>query len=151
MAEFEITRETVIAADPATIRAHLLDFHRWQEWSPWEELDPGMRRTFSGPDSGVGATYAWDGNRKAGRGSMEITGVTDDTVDVRLIFEKPWRATNRVRFDLTPADGGTRVSWRMSGERNAVMSLLAKVIPMDSMIGRDFEKGLARLRTVAES
>ncbi|MGV9675405.1 SRPBCC family protein [Nocardia sp. NPDC003482] len=151
MAEFEITRETVIAADPATIRAQLLDFHRWQEWSPWEELDPGMRRTFSGPDSGVGATYAWDGNRKAGRGSMEITGVTDDTVDVRLIFEKPWRATNRVRFDLTPADGGTRVSWRMSGERNAVTSLLAKVIPMDSMIGRDFEKGLARLRTVAES
>ncbi len=151
MAEFEIVRETVIAADPARIRELIVDFREWKQWSPWEGLDPDLQRTYTGSETGVGAQYAWDGNRKAGRGSMEITGVTDAAIDIRLSFEKPWRATNRVTFRLTPADTGTAVSWRMVGERNAAMGLLAKVIPMDSMIGRDFEKGLERLRTLAES
>ncbi|MCM6774906.1 SRPBCC family protein [Nocardia sp. CDC159] len=151
MAEFEISRETVIAADAARVRDLIVDFREWKQWSPWEDLDPDLQRTYTGAESGVGAHYAWDGNRKAGRGSMEITGVTDDTVDIRLVFEKPWRATHRVTFTLVPADTGTTVTWRMVGERNAVTGLLAKVIPMDSMIGRDFDKGLERLRKVAEA
>ena len=73
---FEVTRSTSIAADPARVHALVNDFHEWQKWSPWEDVDPDLQRTYTGPDAGVGAHYAWSGNKKAGAGSMEITGST---------------------------------------------------------------------------
>src|SRR3712207_2605781 len=105
MAEFEVVRSTTIAAPRERIHALIDDFHRWPAWSPWEELDPDMQRRHSGAESGVGARYAWEGNRKAGKGNMEIVESTPEHVAVRLEFEKPWKATNRVVFELAPAGG----------------------------------------------
>lgn len=147
---FTITRNATIAADAATIHDLVDDFHEWAKWSPWEDLDPALERTYSGPDEGVGAHYAWRGNRKAGEGSMEITGLAPDAVDIELRFMKPWNATNQVRLALTPATTGTDVTWTMQGEHVGYMSLLSRVMPLDKMIGKDFEKGLARLKAVAE-
>ncbi|GAW51320.1 MULTISPECIES: SRPBCC family protein [unclassified Nocardioides] len=155
MSGFVVVRSTTVAADPARVHALVDDFHQWQAWSPWEGLDPDLRRTYSGPASGVGARYSWEGNRKAGAGSMEITGSTPGTVDIRLAFLKPFENTNRVTFTLTPTpvDGapGTTVEWRMSGERTGFWGLVGRVLPMDRLIGKDFEKGLARLKAAAEA
>ena len=74
MAEFTVVRETHIDADPARVHALIDDFHQWTQWSPWEGLDPAMEREYSGAERGVGAHYAWLGNRKAGQGSMQIVG-----------------------------------------------------------------------------
>ena len=63
-----------------------------------EDVDPALQRTYSGPDAGVGAHYAWSGNRRAGSGSMEITSSTPDEIDLRLSFLKPSKATNDVTF-----------------------------------------------------
>jgi hypothetical protein len=147
---FSISRQTSIRADPAVIHGLVDDFHEWSKWSPWEDLDPALERLYSGPGEGVGARYAWKGNRRAGEGSMEITGLAPDAVDIELRFVKPWNATNQVRLALTPTSTGTNVTWTMSGEHTGAMSWLSRVIPMDKMIGRDFEKGLARLKAVAE-
>lgn len=147
---FTITRTTSIAANPATIHGLVDDFHEWSKWSPWEDLDPAMQRSFSGPEKGVGAHYAWKGNRKAGEGSMEITGLAPDAVDIELRFLQPWNATNQVRLQLTPTASGTDVTWTMRGEHVGVMGLLSRVMPLDRMVGKDFEKGLARLKAVAE-
>jgi polyketide cyclase/dehydrase/lipid transport protein len=147
---FTITRNATIAADGATIHDLVDDFHEWAKWSPWEDLDPALERTFTGPDRGVGAHYAWRGNRKAGEGSMEITGLAPDAVDIELRFLKPWNATNEVRLALTPSTTGTDVTWTMQGEHVGYMSLLSRVMPLDKMVGKDFEKGLARLKAVAE-
>jgi hypothetical protein len=114
-------------------------------------MDPDMEREYSGPEAGVGAYYAWSGNRKAGRGSMEITSSNPEEIGLRLSFLKPWKATNQITFELTPAAGGTDVSWRMTGVQQGVAALFAKVVPMERLVGGDFEKGLARLKTVAES
>ncbi len=147
---FTITRRTSIAANPATIHALVDDFHEWPTWSPWEDLDPALERSYSGPDQGVGARYAWKGNRKAGEGSMEITGLAPDALDIELRFMKPWNATNQVRLGIAPTATGTDVTWTMRGEHVGLMGLLSRLMPMDKMVGKDFEKGLARLKAVAE-
>ena len=155
MSEFEIVRSASIAADPARVHALVNDFRGWAAWSPWEDLDPDLQRTYTGPETGVGAHYAWQGNRRAGAGSMEITGSAPETVDIRLVFLKPFAASNQVRFTFRPTlvDGkpGTDVEWRMRGEQKGIWGVIGKVFPMDRLVGKDFEKGLTRLKGVAES
>jgi hypothetical protein len=150
---YEVVRTVSIAAPPARVHALVDDFREWRAWSPWEDLDPQMQRTISGPDSGVGSRYAWKGNRKAGEGSMEITGSTPERVDIELAFLKPFKATNHVDLTFTPtADGsGTEVAWRMTGEPKGFAAFFMRFMNMDKLVGTDFEKGLARLKQVAES
>ncbi|WP_040783868.1 SRPBCC family protein [Nocardia pneumoniae] len=149
MAEFEVVRSAVITAEPARVHALINDFHEWVKWSPWEDLDPQLQRSYSGADSGVGARYAWSGNRKAGAGSMEIVSSTERQIGVRLEFLKPMKATNQVTFILDPVETGTEVTWRMTGQQTGLMGLIGKLIPMDKFVGRDFEKGLAGLQQAA--
>jgi hypothetical protein len=151
MSSYEVARSTTIGADPARVHALVNDFHEWQRWSPWEDLDPDLERSYTGPDSGLGAHYAWSGNRKAGAGSMEITGSAPDAIDVQLEFLKPFAAVNQVRFTMTPIAGGTDVEWRMTGEQKGLWGLVGRFLNMDKLVGKDFEKGLARLKTAAES
>ena len=149
MAGFSMSRATTVDAPPERIHPLLDDFREWQRWSPWEGLDPDLRRTFNGPRKGVGSHYAWAGNKKAGEGTMEITASTPTEVEVDLRFLKPFKAHNVTRFDLVPLGTGTRVTWTMTGERNPVMSLMGRLF-FDKAIGADFEKGLASLKAEAE-
>jgi hypothetical protein len=151
MAEFEVVRQAVITAEPSRVHELIDNFHEWTRWSPWEDIDPQLRRMYSGPDTGVGAQYAWEGNRKAGRGTMEITSSDERAIGVKVDFEKPFKATNQTTFELNPVDGGTEVVWRMIGKHAGLMGLMSKVIPMDKMIGKDFEKGLDQLKLAAET
>jgi len=149
---FEVTRSTTVAADPARVHGLIDDFHQWTAWSPWEDLDPNLSRTYTGPSSGVGAHYAWRGNRRAGEGSMEITSSSPERIDIELAFLKPMRNTQQVEFVLSPVSHGTDVTWRMSGRHEGVvMNLFSKVVSMDRLVGKDFEKGLARLKAAAEA
>ena len=152
MGDFEVVRTTTIAAERERVHGLIDDFHAWRRWSPWEDVDPDLEREYSGPESGPGARYAWEGNRKAGKGNMEIVSSSPERVDVRLTFEKPWKATNDVAFVLTPAgDQATEVTWRMTGTTTGFAALFSKVMSMDRLVGKDFEKGLARMKAAAES
>jgi hypothetical protein len=150
MPHFETSRETSIAAAPAVVHAALNDFHTWNTWSPWEELDPQLERTFSGAAAGVGSHYAWVGNKKVGEGSMEITGSTPERIDIDLEFLKPFKASNKTVFSLQPEGDGTRVVWAMSGERNLAFAVMGKLF-FDKAIAKDFDKGLAKLKASLES
>lgn len=149
MGTFSLTRTTTVAAEPQRIHALINDFREWIQWSPWEGLDPDLVRTYSGPETGVGAHYHWAGNKKAGEGSMEITGSSPQQVVVDLSFLKPFKAHNTVTFDLTPHGSGTDVAWTMTGHRGVVMQVLGKLF-FDKAIGGDFDKGLAQLKAAAE-
>lgn len=151
MAPFTITRSTRINAPAERIDGLINDFHHWQQWSPWEGLDANLKRTYTGPDAGVGTRYAWSGNKEAGEGSMEITRSTPEAVDVDLRFTKPWKAHNQVTLALTPAGDATDVTWTMHGENKGVAAVFAKLFNMDKMLGKDFDKGLAQLKTAAEA
>jgi hypothetical protein len=149
---FTVVRATTIEAPAERVRALVHDFRAWPQWSPWEDLDPNLRRTYSGPDTGVGAHYTWQGNRRAGKGSMTITGDSPEQVDVDLRFEKPFPAENHIELVLTPTKpDSTVVEWRMHGELGGVMRVFSLVRSMDAMVGPDFEKGLSSLKRVAEA
>jgi hypothetical protein len=150
MGGYSVERSITVNAPAHRVHGLVDDFHRWTLWSPWEDLDPELQRTYSGPDQGAGARYEWKGNRKAGQGNMRITGSTPEAIDITIDFLKPFKATNTTRFSLNPSGAGTEVLWEMWGEQKGVMALVGKVYSMDKMIGPDFEKGLARLKAVAE-
>jgi len=150
MAGYSVERSITVNAPSHLVHGLVDDFHNWTQWSPWEDLDPELQRTYSGPDQGVGAHYAWSGNRKAGSGSMEITGSVPEGIDITVAFLKPFKATNKTTIHLEPSGSGTAVRWVMTGEQKGLMALFGKFVSMDRMIGPDFEKGLARLKAVAE-
>lgn len=148
---YTVQRSATIAAPPQRVYEQIVDFHRWTAWSPWEDIDPDMRRDHSGPESGVGATYAWSGDRKAGQGRMTITEAAEPSrVRIDLHFEKPFKARNDTDFHIEPDGAGSRVTWTMTGQKTLATKVMGVFRSMDAMIGPDFEKGLARLRTAAE-
>ena len=148
---FSVERRIAIKAPPEKIMALIGDFHRWASWSPWEHLDPNMQRTFSGADSGKGAVYEWQGNSDVGRGRMEITDyAAPSTAVIRLEFKEPMAVTNVTTFTLTPRGDSTDVAWTMNGPMPFVSKVMSVFMSMDTLIGRDFERGLVKLKTVAE-
>ncbi len=143
---YEVVRTRTIDAPSAVIHDLIADFHEWVRWSPWEDLDPDLQRTYSGPDRGVGSVYEWSGNRKAGQGRMEITGDEPLEVVVAVTFLKPFKSSSTATFALTPAGAGTEVTWTMVGPRTFATRVMSIFGGMDKMIGPDFEKGLSRLQ-----
>ena len=148
---YTVQRSTSIAAPAQAVYSHIADFHRWNAWSPWDDLDPDLRRTYSGADSGEGAKYAWAGNRKAGEGTMEITDATEPSrVQIALEFLKPFKSSSTTTFDLRSEGDSTSVTWTMIGPKTLMTRVMGIFKSMDKMIGPDFEKGLAQLKSVVE-
>jgi uncharacterized protein YndB with AHSA1/START domain len=148
---FRIERAASIKAAPAKIFALLNDFRQWGQWSPWEKLDPEMKRTHSGAASGKGAAYAWEANKKVGAGRMEITDTTPPSrVAIKLDFIRPFEAHNSIEFTLKAAGDSTQVTWAMIGSNAFMGKVMSIFMNMDKLVGKDFETGLANLKTVAE-
>lgn len=148
---FRVERSGSIKAPPEKVFALIEDFHQWTSWSPWENLDPNLKRTYGGAAKGKGATYAWQGNAQAGEGGMEILEATPASrVLIKIDFFKPFEAHNQVDFALTSESGGTRVVWSMTGPQAFMMKVMGMFMSMDSMVGKDFEKGLVSLKAVTE-
>jgi uncharacterized protein YndB with AHSA1/START domain len=148
---FRVQRAASIKAAPETIFPLLVDFHSWGSWSPWEKLDPTMKKTFSGPTSGKGSVYEWEGKGKAGSGRMEITEASPSSkVVIQLDFIKPFEGHNITELTLQPAGGATNVIWSMHGPSPFITKVMGAFLNMDKLIGKDFETGLANLKSVAE-
>lgn len=148
---FSVQREVSIKAPPDKVAPLIVDFQKWQLWSPWEKLDPDMQRTYAGPASGKGAKYAWQGDDKVGAGRMEIIeAATPERTVVKLDFLKPFESHNTTTFTLTPEGDSTKVSWTMTGPSPYVSKVMNVFVSMDTMIGKDFDKGLANLKAAVE-
>ena len=148
---FRVERATSIKAPPDRVFALINDFKRWDAWSPWEKKDPAMKRSFGAATSGKGATYAWEGNKDVGQGSMEITQSMPPTgIRLKLDFVQPFEGHNVVEFTLEPKGDATQVTWTMAGDTPYFAKIIHVFINMDSMVGKDFEAGLANLKSIAE-
>lgn len=151
-ADFRISRRATIAAPPAAIFPHVNNLSLWRAWSPWEEIDPNLQRTYEGPAAGQGAKYAWVGNSKVGQGRMTITeSRPSELVRLLLEFVRPMQATNTTEFKLEPAGSQTVVTWSMAGRNGFMANAFGLLMNMDKLIGKDFEKGLAKLKSIAEA
>lgn len=148
---FRVERATSIKAPPEKIFALINDLHSWDSWSPYEKKDPAMKRTFSGPTIGTGAVYEWDGNSNVGKGRMEILATSAPSrVTIKLDFEKPLEGHDIAEFTLQSTGGSTNVTWAMYGPNPYIAKLMSIFFNMDTMVGADFEAGLANLKAVTE-
>jgi hypothetical protein len=148
---FRIERSINIDVAPEVIFSNINDFKRWNEWSPWDKIDPGLKREFSGASKGKGAAYAWIGNSQVGTGRMEIVEATPFTaIQIQIDFTAPFKASNIIDFKLTRQGDTTDVSWAMSGPQPFVSKLMGLVFNMDKVVGGQFATGLAQLKQVSE-
>jgi hypothetical protein len=150
---YVVERSTKIAAPASVVFAQLDDFKAWGAWSPWEGKDPQMKKTYDGPARGVGATYAWQGNDQVGEGNMAITDSQPPTsLKLRLEFIKPFAAVATTAFQVAPAgEGAVTAKWSMTGTSSFMSKIFGMFSNMDTMIGGDFDKGLAALKQVSET
>ena len=150
--EFRVARSTTMAAPPETVFAQVIDFHQWEAWNPWGKIDPTMKTTYDGEPSGVGAGYTWVGNSQVGEGRMTIVeSKPHELIRIQLDFEKPMKGTSVAEFTFTPQGGNTEVTWSMHGENNFIAKAVGLFMNMDTMIGGNFEQGLADLKAVVEA
>ena len=150
-AAFSFSRSASYSAPAERVFEMVNDLHKFNEWSPWDEKDPDMKRTYEGPRSGVGAHYGWDGNKDVGLGSMTITASkSNERVEMNLDFLKPFEAHNRVIFALSSDGAKTKLTWTMEGENNFIGKFFALIFSMDKMVGPDFEQGLENIRALVE-
>jgi hypothetical protein len=148
---FRVQRSATINAPPEKIFPLINDFHCWGSWSPWEKLDPAMKKTHSGANSGQGAIYEWEGNKQVGKGRMEIAlSSPSSRVAIKLDFFKPFEAHNTAEFALDGQGNATNVTWSMDGRQPFMFKVMSLFMSMDKMIGKDFEAGLANMKGIAE-
>jgi uncharacterized protein YndB with AHSA1/START domain len=150
--EFRVARRTTIAAPVPVVFAQVNDFHKWPAWSPYEKLDPAMKKTYAGPPAGTGASYSWVGNGHAGEGRATIIDSRpNELVRIKLDFVKPFAGIAFATFAFKPEGDRTVVEWSLAGNNNFVSKAVHLFMNMDKMVGGQFEEGLAELKTVAEA
>jgi hypothetical protein len=150
--DFRVTRSAIIAAPPAAMFEPVNDFHKWDAWSPWAKIDPACKNTFDGAPAGKGAIFAWDGNKKVGAGRMTVLeSQPPGLIRINLEFLRPFKATNTTEFTFKPAGNGTLVTWSMFGKNNFLSKAFGLFVNCDTMVGKDFEKGLASLKSIVET
>jgi len=149
---FHVERSATMNASASAIFPFVNVLRRWQAWSPWDRIDPDMKRTYEGADSGVGAAYSWAGDGNIGEGKMTITeSVPDERVVMKLEFFKPMAGVSTARLTFAPEGGGTRVTWSMDGTNGFAAKVFTVFMDMDAMIGGNFEQGLASLKSIVEA
>jgi hypothetical protein len=150
---FSVRRSVVMQAPAEAIFPLINSFHQWAKWSPWENKDPAMKRDYSGAESGKGAVYAWDGNKNVGSGRMEILDASSPSkITIKLDFFKPFEGHNTAEFTFVRERdaSATNVIWVMQGPSSFMTKMMQVFMDLDKMIGRDFEAGLANLKTLTE-
>jgi hypothetical protein len=150
--DFKVERSATMRAPAPAAFAQVNDFQNWLAWSPWEKVDPALKRQYEGPKAGTGAVYAWQGNKDVGEGRMTITGSRPaERVDIKLEFFKPFAAVNQTVFTFNPATGDTTtVTWTMTGQNNFLSKAICLFVDMDRMVGGMFEQGLTQMKTIVE-
>jgi Polyketide cyclase / dehydrase and lipid transport len=150
-ADFKVERSATMRAPAPAAFAQVNDFQNWRAWSPWEKVDPALKRRYEGPKAGTGAVYAWQGNQDVGEGRMTITeSRPGELVRIKLEFFKPFAATNTAEFRFQPSGDATAVTWTMTGRNSFLAKAICLFVDMDKMVGGMFEQGLAQMKTVVE-
>ena len=148
---FQIRRSASIKAAPEQIFPLINDLHRFNTWNPFEKKDPNVKRSYSGPESGKGAAYAFDGNKDVGKGTLEILdSAPGSKVTMSLHMVEPFEVRNTVDFTLERQGDATNVTWTMQGAVPYFAKIIHLFVNMDRMVGTQFEAGLASLKTIAE-
>lgn len=138
----------VIKKNVSSLNKYMSNYNHFTDWSPWAELDPNTEIEVFGDPNKVGHKYTWKSeNEEVGVGYQTIDAITEDKIDMTITFTSPWESTADVWYKLDKVDEGTKVSWGFKQEGAIIMSFMG----IDEMVGESYKKGLAKLKTIAES
>ncbi len=147
-----IRRTTRVEAPPERIFPLIENLRDNARWLPYYMKDPAMKCTYAGPERGPGAQVDFAGNKDVGSGRVTITGTAPPgRVTMRLQMFKPFAADNVVEFTLAAVGSATDVTWAMEGRMPFPAKVVQLFIDTERMVGRDFETGLANLKTLSET
>lgn len=150
--EMAISRSIAVNATPDQLYPLIANFRNWRGWSPWDNIDPNLERNYAGAEQGVGATYAWKGNKQVGTGEMTILEATPPSrILIKLHFIAPWETTNTTEFTIKAVGAQTEVGWHMRGPSPFMVKLMGIFFNMEKAIGKDFESGLTAMKRTAEN
>lgn len=150
-----LERSVVVNTPASTIYAQVNSLKNAVKWMPWGLQDPEIQYNYEGPENGVGAKVSWQ-SKKLGNGSQWIIESAENThIKTGFKFDD-FEGEYSSDINLEPAEGGTKVTWTYDGDvSNAGMasSVMGKFMGMfmDSMMGKDYEKGLNNLKQLSES
>ena len=148
---FHYQRSGLINAPAEKIFPYLSDFTMGSQWSPYEKIDPNMKKNIIGSGRDVGSVMEFDGNKDAGSGKLEFLKIVpNETVEIKLTMTKPFAAENLVKYQLTKEGDSTRFTWEMSGQNGFLGKLIGVLINCDKMIGGQFEQGIQNLKALVE-
>jgi hypothetical protein len=149
---FHYSRSVVIAASADRAFAHVANFRAWTAWSPYEEYDRAMKKSYSGEDGALGSGYAWEGNGKVGAGTMRIEAMeAPSRVEIALAFDRPFKANNVAEFLFEATSEGTKVTWSMRGKNPFLSKMMGLFVDMDKLVASDFQRGLNALKALVEA
>lgn len=150
--DFRVTRSAIMSTPAPAVFAQVNDFHKWEAWNPWGKIDPAMKQTYEGAPAGTGAVYTWIGNKEVGEGRMTIIeSRPSDLIRIKMEFFKPFAGISTAEFTFKPESKQTAVTWSMSGDKNFMAKAIHLFMNMDKMIGDQFDKGLAAMKSIVES
>ena len=150
-AQYRVARSATVAAPAQAVFAQVNDFHKWEAWNPWGKIDPAMKHSYEGAPAGTGAIYTWVGNKEVGEGRMTIIeSRPSDLIRIKMEFFKPFAGNSIAEFTFKPDGNQTAVTWSMTGDNNFMAKAIHLFMNMDKMIGGQFEKGLAQIKTLVE-
>jgi hypothetical protein len=150
--KFRYEKSGVIQASADKIFPYISNFKMGGLWSPYEKIDPNMKKTFKGPDAQVGSIMEFEGNSDAGSGSLEILKIVpNELVEIKLTMTKPFSAENIIQYQLASEGSGTRFTWSMSGDGGFMGKLISVFINCEKMVTAQFSTGIANLKTVVEA
>jgi len=147
---FTVARSATVDAPVARVHGMIGNLHAFNAWNPFNKKDPNIRGEYKGPAAGPGAHYAFKGNGEVGAGTLEIVRSEPRLVTMKLVMLEPFEAHNDIAFTLAARGNATEVTWAMNGRTPYLAKILHIFINMDRMVGGEFEKGLADLKTRAE-
>lgn len=149
--EYTLEKTALIDCPKAQLHSKVSNLRSMNEWSPWADYDPDMKNTYQGEDGQVGSVSSWEGNDKVGKGKQEITSITTDKVETKLSFIEPWESEATSYILLKDQGDKTEVTWGMKGQNDYPFNAMSVFMDMDDMIGKDFERGLDKLKVLCKN
>jgi len=150
--EYTVERSAVVNSPKELVYSHIKYWRNWQAWSPWAQMDSTIQVSIVGVDGEKGSMYKWVGKPDlTGVGEMINTGIKEyEEVAYHLRFIEPWESESEGYVRVANTEGGTKISWGMYGVSPFPWNIMMLFMSMDKMVGKDFERGLELLKTLAE-
>lgn len=146
--DIHVERTKTVNASLETIQNQITNFEHFSTWSPWADIDPNSKETYKGEQGQVGAEFHWESESEdVGTGYMKTTSISNERVDMDLVFTAPWESESKVYYTFEEKGESVDVTWGYDGEMPIMATFF---VNMDEMLGGQYEKGLAALKEKLE-